>query len=319
MKIVFPLINLGSGADIYFERLVKELRENKVEAEINYYDRMFLHILPFLKLVKKKTDADIIHTTAELGWVFKQKDKPLHVSILHIPNSKDGFNPGLIKSLYYKFIIHPQIRRSLKVADKIFAISEYTKKEAINLTDKPIEILYPPLDLDEFKPLKVKSKSKKFKLLFVGNLIYRKGADMLPEIMKKLGKEYVLYYTSGLRTEIPKGFKQSNMISLGKLSDEKLIREYNKCDAVLFPTRLEGFGYVVAEGMACGKPVISTNCSSIPEIMKNKTNGFLCKSGDVDDFVDKIKKLKENKSLQMKMSNNNLRDIKRFYKRRYEI
>ena len=151
------------------------------------------------------------------------------------------------------------------------------------------KVIYPYVDKKRFKPKKVKIDDKRFKLLFTGNLIKRKGVDLLPKIMEKLGQDYVLYYTSGLRTKIPKSFNLTNMIPLGKLSEDELVEWYNKCDALLFPTRLEGFGYSVAEAMACGKPVIATNCSSIPELVKDGKDGFLCEMDNVDDFVEKIK------------------------------
>jgi glycosyltransferase involved in cell wall biosynthesis len=314
MRILFPLIKLGSGADVYFENLSQELKKEEIDSEINYYSRKFTHLTLLLKLIKKKEKAEIIHTTAELGWVFKQKNIPLYVSVLHIPEKTEDYNPGIIKNIYYKLIIKPQIKLSLKKADKIIAISEFTKKQAQKLTDKEIIVVYPALNLKEFKPLKnIESEDKRFKLFFTGNLVKRKGADLLPKIMKELGQEYVLYYTSGLRSNIPKDFGLANMVPLGRLSQEELVRQYNKSDALLFPTRLEGFGYSVVEAMACGKPVISTNCSSIPELMVDGKNGFLCKSGEVQDFAEKIRLLKTDKNLKNKMKINNLNTIRRFY------
>jgi len=62
---------------------------------------------------------------------------------------------------------------------------------------------------------------------------------------------------------------------------------------LLFPSRLEGFGYSAVEAMACGKPVVVTNYSSLKEIVKDKENGYLCEINNVDDFVEKIKIVRE--------------------------
>src|SRR5690606_35387237 len=109
---------------------------------------------------------------------------------------------------------------------------------------------------------------RRFKLLYVGNAMKRKGTDLLAPILRELGPDFVLYYTSGFRnvdsTHLP-----SNMVPLGRLTDEELVAAYNECDALLFPSRMEGFGYTVAGAMACGKPVICTNASSMPELVEN--------------------------------------------------
>jgi glycosyltransferase involved in cell wall biosynthesis len=52
------------------------------------------------------------------------------------------------------------------------------------------------------------------------------------------------------------------------------------CDAVLLPSRVEGFGYVLVEAMAAGIPCIASNASSIPEIVQDGITGILHAVGD---------------------------------------
>jgi len=82
---------------------------------------------------------------------------------------------------------------------------------------------------------------------------------------------------------------------------------------------LEGFGYQIAEAVACGKPVITTNCSALPELIIDKRGGFLCEMDNVNDFVEKIKILSENKNLVEKMGQfNRQRAIKKFNLKKME-
>ncbi|QKQ28197.1 glycosyltransferase [Candidatus Reidiella endopervernicosa] len=53
----------------------------------------------------------------------------------------------------------------------------------------------------------------------------------------------------------------------GPPQQRRASRCVSKCDALLFPSRLEGFGYAPAEAMSCGKPVITSNISSLRKLL----------------------------------------------------
>ena len=311
MKIAFKILKVDSGSDLYFERLSDRLKKSDIKTEVIYYHKFF-EFFPFLlKFINKKVDCDIIHSSLEYGWAFKENNKPLIITVFHsvFDNSYKEYT-NLLQKIFHYFILKPNIKKSLKMADKIIAISQYSKKNIIHkFGDFSIDVVYPYINNRKFKLKKIYSTDNRFKLLFVGNLIKRKGSDLLPKIMKLLGNDYVLYYTSGLRTRPPNNFNLPNMIPLGKLTEKELINKYNQCDVLLAPSRLEGFGYQIAEAMACGKPIITTNCSSLPELVINHKGGFLCEIDNVSDFVEKIKTLSKNKYLMKKMGQFNRRRI----------
>lgn len=295
MKIVFKITRSRSGSDIYFERLSLGLNKIGIETKIIYFNKWF-EIFPFLLPLfdRKIIDADIIHSNAEYGWVFKRKKTPLFITFHHnVFDRQYQKYTTIFQKIFHYLVLKPNIVLSLKSADKIITVSNYTKNSILKKFGHfDIEVIYNGIDTNLFRPLKIKkTDTNHFKLLFVGNLIKRKGADLLPKIMKKLGDKYILYYTSGLKTKKPKNFNLKNMIPLGKLSTKKLVEEYNKCDAVLFPTRLEGFGYSVVEAFACNKPVITSNNSSLPEIVPDSK---YLSSLNVNDIVNKIKFFKNN-------------------------
>jgi glycosyltransferase involved in cell wall biosynthesis len=144
-------------------------------------------------------------------------------------------------------------------------------------------------------------------LFFAGNLSRRKGADLLPAIMNQLGDEYLLLVASGQKQGSVYGC--SNIINLGKLPLDQMVVTYNLCDIFLTPSRLEGFGLSVAEAMACGKPVVATDSSSLPELVMDGRGGFLCRMDDVKDFADKIRHLAADEDLRKEMGTFNRKRI----------
>ncbi len=303
MSLQVLLISLrgNSGSDRYYELLNKALNSfSSLNSDLIFLPS-FLEILPFLipQYLRKLnlTHYSIIHTNSEFGHFFRTKNKILINTIHHnIFESQYREYTSIPQKIFHQFWIKPNLKKSLTTAHATIAVSNYTKQSTMKkfaLGQNSIDLIYNGIDTNQFtKTNPLKKKSAKIRLLFVGNNIRRKGFDMLPVIMEKLGTEYELYFTTGLRNI--KSFHRQhhlpqNMFPLPQLSTEELVNEYNKCDALLFPSRLEGFGYCIAEALSCGKPVITTNCSAMPELIKNGINGFLCNLDDINDFVNKIR------------------------------
>jgi len=177
----------------------------------------------------------------------------------------------------------------------VTAVSQYTTRQTMSVFGRNDIVAIPNwIDTECFKPDDRQIPNQPFQLLFVGNLNRRKGFDLLPAIMRQLGGDFEFRYTGvtqelGNSADLP-----SNMKALGRLTTiATLVKAYQSCDALLFPTRLEGFGLVALEAQACGRPVITTGCSSLPEVVEHGNTGILCPTDDIDAFVMAAKKLRE--------------------------
>ena len=105
----------------------------------------------------------------------------------------------------------------------------------------------------------------------------------------------------------------NKMICVGRLKLSELVRMYNLIDIFITPSRLEGFGYTVAEAMACGKPVVATNISSLPELVINEKGGFLCDIDNIQDFVSRINYLSDDENLRRRMGRFNRERVNNFF------
>lgn len=305
MKVVYHSIKGGGGGDITIKNLANaSTKYFNIDIDIKLYPKYMPFLPSYLRTNSKKyvDNYDIIHSNIDCAFAFQNEAIPIISTAYHLvfdASYERYMTPS--QKIYHK-LLNRHINKSLAISDTIVAISNYTKtmlEKKYGYSD--IKVIYPGIDTQIFKPIKMEpTKSNKIKLLFVGNNTKRKGIDLLPKIMDYLDDRFVLYYTSGIRNE-KKMFRDERLIPIGKPSLNNLIMMYNKCDILIFPSRLEGFGMPVVEAMACEKPVVASNCSSLPEIVMDGKTGFLCSTDNAKDFADKIQLLANNEILREKM------------------
>ena len=124
--------------------------------------------------------------------------------------------------------------------------------------------------------------TEKYVILYVGQLIYRKGIDILLKSIKGINKkeEIGLYIVGG---EIKKEYKIiieeeniSNIHFIPFKNKSSLTSFYQAADLFILPTREDIWGLVINEAMSYGLPVITTNkCIAGIELIINNINGFI--------------------------------------------
>jgi glycosyltransferase involved in cell wall biosynthesis len=295
MKVWLPMICGGSGADIFAMRLASALQRHGVTAEITWFSTYF-QFAPFL-LASSPPPAgtDIIHALSWSAFAFRRKEIPLVVTEqLDVLDSCYRPYKTTAQNLYHQTLIKAFVTTSFKVAHGITAVS-YATAASLRKTigERQIHVIYNSVDTTTFYP-KSREPGVPIRLLFVGNLTRRKGADLLAPIMKKLGSEFELRFTAGLR-DLKLRKPGDNMVPIGRLvGDQSLLDAYHQSDALLFPSRIEGLPIAPLEAMACGMPVIAAHTSSLPEVVEDRVSGFLCNLDDTDSFVSACRKIAEN-------------------------
>ncbi|MFV0536147.1 MAG: glycosyltransferase [Dysgonomonas sp.] len=170
-----------------------------------------------------------------------------------------------------------KLQSVLDTADVITAISRFTIKELernISLRGKlPIHNYVGKksiVDDLESEPSFI-HKGKRF-FFTIGQMLEKKNFHVLLDLMK-LMPEYDLYIcgedTFDYAQNIKKRIEEENISNVfvpGMITPEEKVWMYRNCYAFLFPSKFEGFGLPIIEAMSFGKPVFSSNCSSLPEV-----------------------------------------------------
>jgi glycosyltransferase involved in cell wall biosynthesis len=129
-------------------------------------------------------------------------------------------------------------------------------------------------------------------LMFLGRIEDIKGTHIAVEVARRTGKKLIIagnipadkesYFDQRI-----KPFLDDRIRYIGPVNDQQKNEWLGKASAFVMAVQWnEPFGIVMAEAMACGTPVLGLPFGSVPEVVRDGINGFLCR--DTDDMVRRI-------------------------------
>lgn len=283
-----------------------------------------------LKKLIQKEDIDIIHGhyLFPAGWATIKAGKASNTKTYITAHGSDMFE------MYKKQrFMRPILKKVLKDADVVLAVSESLKKEIISTNIKGIKektkIHWNSVDINKFKGnneyLFKKELANKFKIardkpiiLFVGNIIKRKNVDLIIEAKKQTKTDCNLVIVGDgpllnkLKEKVVREEENgelANVYFTGSRKDiEKVIPS---ADLLILPSFSESFGLVLIEALACEKPVIGSNVGGIKEIITEDV-GLLIDPYDSEDLAIAIDKILGNEELKNKFITNARKRAKKF-------
>ncbi len=209
------------------------------------------------------------------------------------------------------------IRLTLMLCDHIVAVSEYNKKEILELMgskyDDKTSVIYHCVSDEYFKKQEEFKDNTKY-FLIVSALekdnIKRKCIVECIEAINCLKEKYphIKLVIAGHKDNgyddlfnlIKSKGLESNVSLIGSISEEDKIKYLQNAYCYLQPTYHEQFGLAIAEAMACGCPVISTNITAAPEVVGD--TGILIEANEVDKIVQAIEKIYNDEKLRETLS-----------------
>jgi glycosyltransferase involved in cell wall biosynthesis len=167
------------------------------------------------------------------------------------------------------------LQRNVDSADVITTISNYTKShllEHIDLGGKPVRVVYNGVSLPKEDPRKPSYVRGPF---FFSLSVFKRAKNfhvLLPLLLHFPGYQLVIGgnndtdYGAEIKSTVQRLGIEDRVVLPGKIPDAEKLWLYQHCDAFLFPSLAEGFGLPVVEAMMCGKPVVLSRYTSLPEI-----------------------------------------------------
>ncbi len=140
-------------------------------------------------------------------------------------------------------------------------------------------------------------KKGRVEVVFVGQLVHRKGVDVLLSAMEPLLAENGALYLqligsgdmeNGLRGWVEERGLSSRISFKGTMKSQQVIGRISEADLLVLPSRWDGWGLVVNEALMAGVPVIVSDMCGASDLVKKGENGFVFNSEDVLDLRTKL-------------------------------
>ena len=269
-------------------------------------------VLP-LELVRER--ADLLHALAfvsPLAWRGKSVVTVYDLSFLRFPEVYNRSN-----RLYLGTFTPPSLRR----AERVITISEDARRDVIELCgvapERVTAILlaadarFAPAGAADVEAFRRRQGLPERFVLYQGTLQPRKNVETLVRayaLLRSQGNDDHILVLAG-----PRGWQHEPIFDLirqlglegavmfpGFVPDDDLPLWYSSATVFAFPSRYEGFGLPLLEAMACGTPVVSSNASSLPEVVGDA--GLLVDPSDAEGLSGSLRRLLDDEALRSSLS-----------------
>lgn len=299
-----------AGAQVSIERLFAEIRRHLPEdcraevAECPEYSRGLWPRVKNLIWARKRAGGlnHIVGDVHYLAFGLPKRGLILTVHDCAALNRLSGFKREVLK---YFWFTGPMRR-----ARVVTTISETTKKELRKwiggLADKVVVV--PNCVNAEFEPYP-KPFGDPPVVLQVGTG-WNKNLERVAEALR--GTPGQLEVVGELRAGQRERLEAAGISYrvLGRVSDEELVEAYRRCDLVVFASLYEGFGLPVLEAQATGRPVITSNRSSLPEAAG--AGALFINPESVEEIRDAVIRLVEDTNLRENFVRKGFENVERF-------
>lgn len=326
--VIYGSLDTVSGGYLYDRRLVGALREAGDQVEIisipwrNYARHLTDNwSAGFLRRMRGRFDVllqdELNHPS--LAWAngrLRRGHPPIEAPLVAIVHH---LRVSEVRPAWQNRFYGMVERRYLQSVDGFIANSRATQREVESMIGRPRPhiVAYPAgnrfqTDSPGTGVVRKRREGQPLRLLFVGNLIHRKGLHFLLAALALVSAEWHLRvvgspllapsYVRRCRAQADRAGWGKRIGWCGALSDAALASEMSAADVLVVPSEYEGFGIVYLEGMGFGLPALATTGGGASEIITDGVNGFLVAPGDATALAGRIEALAADRSLLARMS-----------------
>jgi glycosyltransferase involved in cell wall biosynthesis len=280
----------------------------------------YVKALPALKQAIKAFQPDVVHAHYATSYGLLGSLSGFHPFVISVWGSDIYEFP--VKSFLHKSLL----KRNLNKADYIWSTGHAMAKETAKYTSKKIDITPFGIDLNAFKPMKVKSlfndgdivigtiksleTNYRIDLLISSFEILCKKHSELPLKLLIVGGGTQEAQLKDLRAE--KGLSEK-VVFTGRVKAEEVPVYQNMIDVYVALSDNESFGVAAIEASACGKPVVVSNASGFTEVVENNVTGIVVPKGDANAAAAAIEKIVMDKAFANSLGTEGQKRVEKLY------
>lgn len=317
--LIYGSLDTLSGGYLYDRKLVEYLRAQG--------DGVDIISLPWRNYAAHLTDNFTFRLPPGLDVLIQ--DELNHPSLIFANRRKPYPVVSLVHHLRCSELRQKWQNRLYRIVEKHylksvdgFIFNSKTTKSVVNgliVNQKPSIVAYPPTDrfglgVTEAE-IEARSKDGELRILFLGNVIERKGLHTLLTSLSNLQPStFNLDIVGSLSTDLAYAAamrEKASGISAsvhfhGALDNSPLVEKLKAAHLLVVPSSYEGFGIVYLEGMGFGLPAIGTTAGAAGEIIEEDKTGYLIEPGGHKTLAFLLEKLARDRSLLAELSLNAL-------------
>ena len=314
-KVVQSICNLYPDMDIFTlvydeAKIVESIKKHNINTSIiqklPFGKKKYKIYLPFMPVAIEQFDLSeydiVISSESGIAKGVLTKPETCHICYCHTPmrylwnmyfeylkNERIGFLKRSFIKVFFNYLRLWDVASAMRV-NYFISNSNNVRKRILKYYNRDSEVIYPPVDVENFKL----ERKKQDYYLVVSQLVSYKRIDLAIEAFNRLKKELIII-GGGPEFKRLKKIAGANIKFLGWQSGEELRKYYANAKAFIFPGE-EDFGITPVEAQASGTPVIGFGKGGLLETVIDKETGLFFYKQEIKDLIEAINSFESKKS-----------------------
>lgn len=268
----------------------------------------------------KRWQPDLIHVhfavpAGALGWVLSKLTGVPYVMTVHLGDVPGGVPEKTER--WFKWV-KPFTTSIWRDAEKVVAVSEFTRALALKHYQREISIIPNGVDLARFRPETIRVHEPP-QIIFAGRFMEQKNPLQIVRTLgdlKELPWKCVMIgdgpMMSDVRRAITEHDLQGRFILTGWVTTDEVLEWFDRSDILFMPSLSEGLPVVGVQALAKGLAIVVSRIGGFTDIVEDGENGCLVELARPSEFSRVLRELLSNKTLLTRFRETSLKKAARF-------